>query len=109
MYHAIVRGLRDRGVDVITAFEARRLGLPDEEQLRFATSEGRAIYSANVADFARIHARWLRTGLHHTGLVLLSDQRTNLGVQIAALVRIANELTAQTAADRLAFLKDWIA
>lgn len=108
MDRALVRGLRVQCVDVITALEAGGLGLSDEEQLLFAASQGRALYTSNVNDFARIHARWLRTGLHHEGLILLSDQRTDVGTQITALVRLAAELTAETAMDRIEFLKNWM-
>jgi hypothetical protein len=104
----LVRGLRARSVDVLTVFEAGRLGLPDEDQLRFAASQGRAIYTANVNDFARIHARWVRTGRHHTGIILLFNQRTDIGVQIAALVRASNDLTPDAARDRMAHLSDWM-
>ena len=107
MDRGLVRGLRARGIDILTVFEAGRLGLPDEEQLVFAVSQGRVIYTANVNDFARIHARWLRTGLHHAGIILLSDQRLDIGLQITALARVANALNPSTAADRMVFLKDW--
>jgi hypothetical protein len=107
MDRALVGGLRAQGIDVVTVLEAGRLGLPDDEQLSFATSQGRAIYTSNVGDFARIHAGWLRTGRHHAGLILLSDQRTDVGTQIAALTRLAAELTPEAAADRMEFLRHW--
>jgi len=38
--------LKSRGVDVITALEANRLGYSDEEQLIWTTSQGRSLYIA---------------------------------------------------------------
>jgi hypothetical protein len=40
---AVANGLRQRGVDVLTAQEARRCGLPDTDQLRFATAQRRVM------------------------------------------------------------------
>ena len=51
MSQSLAMALRSRGIDVLTAHEAGTLEASDEEQLRFATSEGRAVYSFNVRDF----------------------------------------------------------
>lgn len=48
--------LRRLGLDVLTTSEVANDELADDLQLQFATGQGRAIYTANVADFARIHA-----------------------------------------------------
>jgi hypothetical protein len=47
--HAIVDGLRNRGVDVLTVLEAGMTSTTDEEQLKFATSQGRSIYVAGAS------------------------------------------------------------
>jgi len=39
---AVARGLRRRGVDVLTAAEAAMLGATDQEHLQFAARGGRA-------------------------------------------------------------------
>jgi len=53
-----VRGLRSRGIDVITAADAGMIRRKDEEHLSFAAIEGRALYSFNVGDFHQIHTEW---------------------------------------------------
>lgn len=105
MDRAVARGLRLRQVDVLTAAEADRLHLSDADHLTFATASGRVLYSANVADFARLHGEWLSAGLHHAGIVLLTDQLTPVGIQISALVRVLSELDSMQ--DRLEFLSGW--
>lgn len=107
MDRALVRALRSRGVDVVTSADVGRRRLPDEEQLRFATLEGRSLYTCNVADFTRLHAAWLRTGLHHAGIIVLADQLTDVGTQIRALARLATTLDPDTMRDRLEFLSNW--
>ncbi len=104
----LVRGLRAAGVDVLTVADAGRRGISDEEQLAFATSEGRALYTCNVSDFARLHSGWLRVGRPHAGIIVLPDQLTAVGTQINALVRIVQTLDPATMRDRLEFLSNWV-
>ncbi len=54
MSHALVRGLRARGVDVVTALEEDMIERQDEEHLEFAAKMKRVLYSFNVADFYRV-------------------------------------------------------
>ncbi|MCI0746718.1 MAG: DUF5615 family PIN-like protein [Verrucomicrobia subdivision 3 bacterium] len=56
---SLARGLRARGIDVLTAVEAGRLEEDDPNQLDFATQQGRAIYTYNVAHFYRLHTTWV--------------------------------------------------
>ena len=43
--NAVVKGLRLRGIDVLTTKEANRLGATDDEHLAFANKEGRIIFT----------------------------------------------------------------
>ena len=52
---AVVDGQRACSVDVLTVFDVGKDGDDDREQLLFAASHGRAIYSLNVRDFYRLH------------------------------------------------------
>ncbi len=48
MRHALVRALRARGVDVVTALDEEMIEREDEEHLDYATGQGRVLYSFNV-------------------------------------------------------------
>ena len=50
----IVSGLRQHGVDVLTAHEANRCGLPDPDQLAFATADERVLITFDP-DFLALH------------------------------------------------------
>ena len=65
MSHALVRGLRARGADVVTALEEGMIQRNDEEHLEFAAKTGRVLYSFNVADFYDLHSRYLSVGNEH--------------------------------------------
>ena len=47
----VVRGLRSRGIDLVTAAEAGMIRRTDKDHLSFATAQGRVLYSFNVGDF----------------------------------------------------------
>ena len=104
----LVRALRRVGIDVVTVDDARRRGKSDEEQLEYAATEGRTVYTCNVRDFARLHNRWMTSGRHHAGVIVLVDQGTGLGSQIEGLLRLTAASDAATMRDRIEYLDGWI-
>jgi hypothetical protein len=104
---SVVRGLRARGIDVLTAEEAGRQRLSDEEQLSFATQDERCLYTANYGDFARLHAEWMRAGRRHAGIVARTQQVTPVGEQIRALAAVCS--TYEAGSENLfAYLSEWL-
>jgi len=99
-------GLRLRGYDVQTAREAGRKGLSDREQVDYAVSQQRVIFSHNVADFMRFHRECLQTGDHHQGMIL-SKQRP-VGEIVRALLRLLSGLKEEDVKNRVMWLSDWI-
>ncbi len=85
---AVVLGLRQRGIDVLTVPEANKLGATDEEQLAFARKEGRVFFTRDD-DFLRLHA----SGLPHAGIVYTS-RRVSIGYMIRGLALIHEILDA---------------
>lgn len=51
VHKRIALSLRLKGYDVISAHEVRNHGIPDYEQLEYAISEERAIFTFNAGDF----------------------------------------------------------
>ena len=68
--------LRSEGFDAISAKEAGRTHqrIPDEEQLAYAASVGRAIVSHNIKDYSPLAVIWAESGRNHFGIIL-SRQR----------------------------------
>src|SRR5271166_3170551 len=52
-HHGVAEGLRRYGIDVTTTPEANLRGASDDEQLRFAVSQGRAFFTQDK-DFLRL-------------------------------------------------------
>jgi predicted nuclease of predicted toxin-antitoxin system len=47
--------------------------IPDSEQLKYASQEGRAIFTFNATEFAAIHQIWLSTGNTHSGIIISEE------------------------------------
>jgi hypothetical protein len=101
---AVVDGLRNHGIDVVTVVEAGAPSASDEEQLAFAASEGRSIYSLNVRDFTRLHTALLSAGRHHAGIIVIPRQRYSVGEKIRAVSDLVAVVSAEEMVDRLEFL-----
>jgi predicted nuclease of predicted toxin-antitoxin system len=95
---AVVHGLRQRGVDVLSVVEAGMLGATDEEQLELARQQGRVIFT-NDDDFLRLHA----AAAHHFGIVY-AHQGQSIGDVIRGLLLIQQVLTVEDMQDHVEFL-----
>lgn len=65
--------LRLKGYDVISAHEVKNWGISDIQQLEYAISQGRAIFTFNSGDFSSLHDEYINIGKNHFG-ILLSKQ-----------------------------------
>jgi hypothetical protein len=79
--------LRQGGFDILTTQDADLANkkIPDDEQLRFATSRGRAILTHNTRDFELLARIWAEKGERHCGIILsnrLPSVRISRGVAV---------------------------
>ena len=69
----IAQQLRAKGHDVISVVaDPALMGLPDEQVLAYATTQGRALVTANIKDFAPLDGRYRAADQSHAGLILVS-------------------------------------
>jgi hypothetical protein len=99
---AVAAGLRRRGYDVVTTLEAGRAGSTDEEQLHFAVSGRRTLFSFNRGDFANLHAEMVGRGMHHFGIVL--SKQVPVGVTVGRLSEWLARTNADDVRDQLVWL-----
>ena len=99
----LVRGLRSRGIDVVTAADAGMIRRKDEEHLNLATVQARALYSFNVGDYHAIHTEWTTTGRPYAGIILARQKRYSTGEQIRRLLRLIGSLTDDQMRNREGF------
>ena len=102
---SLVRALRARQVDVLTANESQLIGVSDAKQLAYAISQNRVIFTFNRGDFLQLHTEYLKDGRHHAGIIV-SDQ-LEIGVVIRRLLRLLDGHSAKQMQDWLEFLGSW--
>lgn len=81
MWASLPAGLRARGVDVLTAQDAGRCGLPDPDQLAFATAEERVVMTFD-ADYLALH----NSGAQHAGIAWCTLRKYSVGELIQLLM-----------------------
>jgi hypothetical protein len=95
---AVIGGLRQRGVDVLSVPEANRIGVPDHEQLAFALAEGRVLLTYDT-DYLGLHA----AGVNHAGIVY-ANQYTPVGEIIRGLMLIYQVLESAEMVGQVEYL-----
>jgi hypothetical protein len=87
--------LRAHGYRAQSAGETSNWGIADEAQLTYATANGMAILTYNVADCIPLARTWYFTGREHAGLIL-SEQfsQRQFGELLRRVLRLLNSPTA---------------
>jgi hypothetical protein len=107
MDRALVRALRSRGVDIVTALEEGMIEQPDAAHLDFAVAHGRVLYTFNVGDFYALHTAYLAEGAVHNGIILAPQQQYSVGEQMRRLLRLMAARPAEEMSNRIEFLSHW--
>jgi hypothetical protein len=92
-------GLRRHGVDVLTAQEAGRCGLPDPDQMVFATAADRVMVTFDT-DFLALH----RAGVQHAGIAWCQEQKYAIGQLIQALLLLHGVLDRDAMRNHVEYL-----
>lgn len=103
----LIRALEARGVDAESVLESEMVGYSDLEQLEYAASHGRVLYTCNVGDFHQLHWEYMNTQRTHSGIILVPQQRYSVGEQLRRVLALVSSLSAEQMKDRLEFLSSW--
>ncbi len=103
----LVQALRLRGVDVETALDAHLAAHSDEEQLAYAASTGRTLYTFNVSDFMTLHSAYMAEGRAHAGIVFGQQQRYSVGEQMRRMRRLISLRSVEAMQNTFEFLSNW--
>ncbi|MSP12038.1 MAG: hypothetical protein EXR62_03670 [Chloroflexi bacterium] len=107
MESGLVRALRARSVDIVTAFEANMIKRTDAEHLEYATSQRRVLCTFNIGDFYRLHTDYLTQGKFHIGIILMQQQRYGVGEQLRRLLRLIADKSMDKMENQVEFLAHW--
>ncbi|HSL82446.1 MAG TPA: DUF5615 family PIN-like protein [Thermoanaerobaculia bacterium] len=99
----VARGLRRRGVDVLTAYEDGAHRLEDSDVFRRAVALGRVLYFYDDDHFSEIH-RWQRDGRSFPGAVHVAQTKLSIGEQIEELELIAKAAEPEELRNQVLFL-----
>ena len=81
MQGAVLAGVRQQGVDVLTAQEANHCGLSDHDQLAFATAQQRVMVSFD-SDYLALH----QSAMQHAGIAWCPATKYRIGQLVQMLV-----------------------
>jgi predicted nuclease of predicted toxin-antitoxin system len=101
----LVAQLRQYGFDVTSTLESGMVEADDDEQLAYAASQQRAIVTFNHKDFAVRHAQYLAAGKEHWGIVLSTQESTDVIRQ--RLLRLLNTLSAEELKNQIRWLNEF--
>jgi hypothetical protein len=107
LQNALISALIRAGFDCLTSTDARMRGKGDERQLLFAASQKRVLFTSNVGDFRRLDAEWRQSGRSHAGIILLTRQRTPIGVQLRAFEEMGRRFGPEDLENRVEFLLNY--
>ena len=107
MHRSLVRALRARGVDVVTALDAEMIERKDAEHLDYATQQGRVLCSFNIGDFYRLHTDYVARKKLHAGIILMRQQHYSVGEQMRRLLRLIAGKSAEDMKNWVEFLSTW--
>lgn len=100
---AIAEGLRERGVDVLTAAEDRAADWDDEDILQRATDLQHVVFTQD-RDFLAIARRWYQDGRSFSGLIYAHQLRITIGQAITDLELIATVFDSDDMRNRIEFI-----
>lgn len=94
---AVIRALREKGVDILAANEVGFREAPDEEHLAFAERERRVLVSLDK-DFLRLHG----ARVHHAGILRIGRNHSISSI-IEAISLVHDLLTIEEMMDRVEY------
>ncbi|MEA1963671.1 MAG: DUF5615 family PIN-like protein [Candidatus Aerophobetes bacterium] len=96
----VAEGLKRRGIDAWSSKDAGKLGLTDEEQLKYAFEE-KAIIFTHDDDFLGIAAKSNR---EHYGLIYVHQQKMSIGEYIRQIKNLVETKLVEEMRNRIVFL-----
>ncbi len=98
----LVARLPASGVDAVHAISLHLRAASDEIVLTEATRQGRAVVTANIADFSPLAKVWADAERSHAGIVLVPPSRSSVGRLLRGLKILAT--SRDTLANCVVFL-----
>lgn len=105
VFPLLAKVLRDRGFDVVSAHDLRRLSLSDADHLDFSIREGRAILAFNVKHFIQLAQERWNTGCTFPGVIV--STQVSFKELLRRTLRLLQSRTPESIRDRVVWLSDY--
>jgi hypothetical protein len=96
---------RTQGFDLVHAYEAKRGGLSDTEQLAYATEHGRAILTHNAKDFVPLALDYFYNQRKHCGIIL--SPQLSKGELVRRTLNLLQSLSSEEIANTVRHLANY--
>ena len=103
VHSAVTRGVRLRGVDVLTALEDGSDTRPDDDLLRRSTELGRVLFSQD-SDLIREARAFMERGERFAGVIYAHQLQVTIGICVRDLSDLAAHLESDDMTNQLLFL-----
>lgn len=105
VHKRLARELRRRDYDAVAAVEVGMEAAEDEDQLAYASSQGRALVTFNTRHFVPLHKSYLTEGHRHAGIIV--SPQYPIGETLRRIVNLLQTLSAKDMENRLEYLSSW--
>lgn len=104
IFKDVAQALRMRGFDAVSVHELGRQGFSDTEQLDYAATESRAVFSFNAVDYLALHREYRSSAKAHAGIIV--SKQLPISEVIRRLLKLLNSVTATEMQNQLWWLND---
>jgi len=102
VWTGLAAALRQAGYDALSVNELERKAFSDEEQLAFAVTEGRAILTHNIQDFAPLAEVYFKQDIPHYGIIVA--QQFEKGALLRRTLDLLEALSCKELANTFRFV-----
>jgi len=103
---SVMRGLRQRGIDVLTTLHDGSENLDDELLLARVTGLSRVLVTHDKG-FLRIGSHWQQTRREFAGIAFSAQEPINVGKAIEYLELMAHTMTVDEMRNRIEYFPAW--
>ncbi len=101
--YKIVKGLRRRGVEIVTVQELHKWAVDDEEQLEYAKSMGTCLFTHDD-DLLKVAKKWRNQGKIHNGIIYVHQQKLRVSETIRKLKLLVETVSLEEMKNHIEFL-----
>lgn len=101
--YRVVKGLKRRGVDIITVHETDNSAKSDEKQLEYAKSIN-ALFFTHDDDLLKIAKWWKKVGKNHNGIIYVHQAKLSVGEIVRKLKLLSETVSIKGMKNHIEFL-----